>query len=84
MWKLSIKSSECVSSGFPQSACVINSIGNITAGSQSNLFNDMLIIFLLKYVHSRLKFNVVYIFFMLQKLQRNLSKLFSQGSMKIK
>lgn len=51
MWEVSIKSSECVSSGF--SACVINSMGNITAGSQSNLFNDMLIISLLKYVHSR-------------------------------
>lgn len=82
--KLSIKSSECVFSVFPQSASVINSMGNITAGSQSNLFNDMLIISLLKYVHSRLKFNVVYVFFMLQKLQGNISKLFSQESMKTK
>lgn len=74
MWKLRIKSSECVSSAFPQSACVINSMGNIAAGSQCSLFNDMLIIFLLKCVHSRLKFNVVYIFFMLEKLQGNISK----------
>lgn len=44
----------------------------------------MLIIFLLKHVHGHLKFSVVYIFFMLQKLQGNVSKLFSQGSRKIK